>query len=70
MSENGLMTLCGTAAQLGVHRKTIADMVEILGITPKPMTNGKAKGLDAKDRKLIAERLRRLPRRRPQPSGA
>lgn len=59
MSENGLKTIGGTADEFEVSRKTISDMVRILGITPKAMSNGKAKGLDASDRKLIGQRLRR-----------
>jgi hypothetical protein len=48
------------ARRLGVHRATIADLVVLLGITPKPMPGpGLAKGLDAHD----LARLRRFLRR-------
>ena len=59
MAENGLQTIGATAEEFGVHRETISDLIHVLALQPKAMTNGKAKGLDAKDRKLIGERLRR-----------
>jgi len=57
MSENGLMTQSAFAAEIGVGRSTISDLVMKLGITPKSMTNGLAKGLDASDRKKIRKAL-------------
>lgn len=68
MSENGLKTIGDAATEFGVSRKTIADLIHILGIEPKAMTNGKAKGLDAKDRRMIGARLKR--RDGAQPAGA
>lgn len=58
MSENGLMTLSAVAAVLGVSRVTVSDIAIKKGITPKPMSNGKAKGLDARDRRIIAGALK------------
>ena len=57
MSENGLMTQSAFAAEIGVGRATISDLVMKLGITPKSMTNGLAKGLDAADRRKIRKAL-------------
>jgi hypothetical protein len=50
------------ARRLGVHRATIADLVTLLGITPKPIVGpglARGKGLDAQD----LARLRRFLRR-------
>lgn len=58
MSEHGLMTMKAVAADLGVSPVTISDLVIKRGIKPKPMTNGKAKGLDAQDRREIAKALK------------
>lgn len=58
MNENGMMTFRATASELGVSPVTISDLVNKLGISPKPMTNGKAKGLDKRDRAQIAKALK------------
>lgn len=58
MSENGLMTLSAVAAVLGVNRVTVSDIAAKKGITPKPMSNGKAKGLNEQDRQIIADALK------------
>lgn len=64
MTENGLKTMAATAADFGVSAVTVSDLVIKRGIKPKPMTNGKAKGLDAHDRRIIAKALGLSPRNR------
>jgi hypothetical protein len=54
MPENALWTMKEVARLEGVNAVTISDLVRVLGIEPKPMTNGKAKGLDRSDRKQIS----------------
>ncbi|WP_422928609.1 hypothetical protein [Singulisphaera sp. PoT] len=58
MAENGLMSFAESARALGIQKPTIADAVKLLGLTPKKMSNGKAKGLDQKDRNTIRKALR------------
>lgn len=55
MREEGLITFSEAAEQFGVYRGTIADMTRKLGIEPKMMTNGMAKGLDRDDVRRIGE---------------
>lgn len=57
MTENGLKTMKDFAAEIGVSRVTVSDLVDALGITPKAMTNGRAKGLDAQDQRKIRRAL-------------
>lgn len=45
----GLVTYSEAARQLMVSRSTIADLCIRLGIDPKKMSNGRAKGLDRHD---------------------
>jgi len=56
--EDGLMTLSAVAAEFDVSRVTVSDLVSKLGLTTKRMTNNKAKGLDRRDRRIIARALR------------
>lgn len=57
MIENGLMSYRNTALDIGISNVTVRDLVKALGLTPKPMSNGKAKGLDKKDRNTIRRAL-------------
>lgn len=69
MTENGLMTMKAVAADYGVSPVTISDLVITHCLTPKPMSNGKAKGLDASDRKILAKALNRSSRRQLATAG-
>jgi hypothetical protein len=54
-----LVTYSAAAEMLGVHRRTVADMVKKLGIVPKRMPlSGPAKGLDRADLRVLRHRLR------------
>lgn len=57
MNESMLMTYGQTSEHFDISRGTVADLVIKLGLTPKPMTNGKAKGLDKSDIRKIAKCL-------------
>lgn len=61
MHENGLYTFSDVALMLGVSRITISDLSGRYGITPKKMTNGKAKGLDKADIRVLAKLLKVTP---------
>jgi hypothetical protein len=63
MSENGLKTLSDAAKELGVHRNTVGDLVRTLGIRTRPMSNGKAKGLDERGMLQLRKVLRMAPAR-------
>ena len=62
MYENGLYTFTDVASMLCVTRHTIRDLVKRIGIVPKPMTNGKAKGLDSADIRALRRVLDESPR--------
>ena len=57
MNEAMLISQKGVAELFGVYRNTIGDLVKKHKIQPKPMSNGKAKGLDRRDIKRIARSL-------------
>jgi transposase len=59
MNESGLFSYTGVGEILGISRITVSDLVEKLGLVPKPMSNGRAKGLDRDDIEAIRQRLRR-----------
>lgn len=59
MNESGLFSYTSVGEILGVSRVTVSDLVEKLGLVPKAMSNGKAKGLDRTDIEAIRQRLRR-----------
>jgi hypothetical protein len=67
MSENGLMSINEASRVLGVNRVTISDLVRNIGIQTKPMSNGKAKGLDATDLRTLRKALG-MTRREPVPA--
>ena len=55
-----IRTIGETATDLGLRRETVSDAAKVLGITYKPVPRcGKAKGLDANDRKRIAAMFKR-----------
>lgn len=63
MSQH-LKTYNEVAAELGVYRWTISDLVRVWGLTPKPIrANSKAKGLDQKDVRVIRRALNMVPAR-------
>ncbi len=70
MREKGLWTFTEAARECGVYPVTIGDLVRVLGITPKAMTNGQAKGLDATDMRMIRRALRLDRRRKSEPVPA
>lgn len=57
MSENDLTTLSVAAKEFGVYRITVSEVAQKLGIVPKPMTNGKAKGLNRDDMRKLRKVL-------------
>lgn len=60
-TEVYLTTFSDAAKELGIDRKTVAEFVRRLRITPKPMS-GKAKGLTRSDVELIRKALRHVDR--------
>lgn len=57
-----LKTYNEVAAELGVYRWTISDVVRVWNLKPKPMpSNNRAKGLNARDIKVIRKALNMSP---------
>lgn len=57
MNETGLRSISAAAKELDVRRETIGDLIIKLGLTPQPMTNGKAKGLTEQHMRKIRKAL-------------
>lgn len=66
MSENGIKTIKDFAAEIGVNRITVGNIVSLLDLPTERMTHGHAKGLSPKTQRTI----RRMLRIRPQPASA
>ena len=64
MSESGIMSYRKTGEYYGINRQKIADEAAKLGLVPKAMSNGKAKGLDRSDRRKIERSLGIKPKAR------
>lgn len=63
--SDSLVTYSQAAQVLGVKPQTIPDLVEAWGLTPKDMPlNGKAKGLDRSDMRVLRRALNRTGRAR------
>jgi plasmid maintenance system antidote protein VapI len=59
MHHAALISQSEAACRLGVHRATIADLVTLLGITPKTTAGpGRAKGLDPRNMARLRRYLR------------
>lgn len=56
-SDGVLITFAAAARVLEVYQHTIGDLVRAWGIVPKPMSNGRAKGLDRDDMDVLRRAL-------------
>jgi hypothetical protein len=59
MSENGVKTIKDFAAEIGVNRITVGNIVALLNLPTQRMTHGCAKGLPPKTQRTIRRMLRR-----------
>lgn len=57
--DHGLTTFGAAAEELGVFAHTVGDLVRAWGIAPKPMSHGRAKGLDKADMDILRMALNR-----------
>jgi hypothetical protein len=57
MEKPLLFTLTEAAAMLGIRPGALGEVVRVMGITHKPMCNGRAKGLDEADIKVLRKAL-------------
>lgn len=57
MSENGVKTMKDFAAEIGVSRVTVAEIVAKRKIPTERMTHGMAKGLSTKTQEVILQIL-------------
>lgn len=63
MSENGVKSMKTFAAEHGISRHTVSDVVELWDLPIESMSNGKAKGLPIKTQRAIIRRLNIKPAR-------
>jgi hypothetical protein len=57
MSENGVKSMKTFAAEHGISRYTVSDVVTLWELPTESMSNGKAKGLPPKTQRTIIRRL-------------